>query len=73
MSLFVALFATDSVSGRRDRWDKSEDLPCDSMDFRLLEYGLISTDFLIANILAKVYAVVRMLLCYTQMSCLRRL
>ena len=28
MSSFVALFATDKVSGRRDKWDKSEDLPC---------------------------------------------
>ncbi len=53
MSSFVALFATDSVSGRRDKGDKSEDLPYDSMDFRLLEYGLISTDFLIANIISQ--------------------
>ena len=43
MSSFVALFATDKVSGRRDRWDKSEDLPCDLMDFHLLEHGSKST------------------------------
>ncbi len=53
MSSFVALFATDKVSGRRDKWDESEDLPYDSMDIRLLEYGLLSTDFLIANIISQ--------------------
>ena len=48
-SLFVALFATDCISGRRDKRDKSEDLPCVLMDLYLLGNGFDINDFLIAN------------------------
>ena len=47
-TIFTALWATDYESGRRGRWNKSEDLPCVLKDFHLLEYGSISPFFVMS-------------------------